>query len=155
MSIRTDPTNRPDTSQQAPSPSGPRLWSWSWSRPRRWLLAAVAAVAAVAVALILGNPGSISIVSGWFPVLLSRVTAAVCVIAVVLRRDVRREFAVGIPVGLAFAVLLYAALRLTQAIPAGAPRSMYAWLGVTCLVAGLVLASADRVPELAPPFVRH
>ncbi len=99
---------------------------------------------AVAVALILGNPGSISIVSGWFPVLLSWVTAAVCVIAVVLRRDVRREFAVGIPVGLAFAVLLYAALRLTQAIPAGAPRSMYTWLGVTCLVAGLVLAGWRR-----------
>jgi S-formylglutathione hydrolase FrmB len=144
MSIRTDPTNRPDASQQAASPSGPRLWLHS--RAPRWLLAAgsAAAVIAVAVALILGNPGSISIVGGWFPVLLFWVMVAVCVIAVALRRDVLHEFALGIPVGIAFAVFLYAGLRLTQAIPTGAPRSMYIWLGVTCLVAGLVLAGWRR-----------
>ncbi len=118
------------------------------SRPRRWVLAVVAAVAvagvALALALTLGNAGNLSIVSGWFPVFLFWATVAVCLIAVALRRDVLKEFAIGIPIGIAFVVLLFVGLRLTQAIPAGAPRSMYVWLCVACLVAGLVLAGWRR-----------
>ena len=112
---------------------------------RRRVIAVVAAVAVAAVILATSvDLGNISIVSGWFPVFLFWVTVAVCLIAVVLRRDVLKEFAIGIPVGIAFIGLLVVGLRLTQAIPAGAPRSMYVWLGVTCLVAGLVLAGWRR-----------
>jgi len=119
------------------------------SRPpgRRRVIAVVAAVAVAVAAVILATSvdlGNISIVSGWFPVFLFWVTVAVCLIAVVLRRDVLKEFAIGIPVGIAFIGLLVVGLRLTQAIPAGAPRSMYVWLGVACLVAGLVLAGWRR-----------
>ena len=53
------------------------------------------------------NVGSISIVAGWFPVFLFWVTVAVCLLAVVLRRDVLKEFAIGIPIGAVFAVLLF------------------------------------------------
>jgi len=118
------------------------------SRTRRWVLAVVAAVAvavvALALALGLWNAGSISIVSGWFPVLLFWVTVAVCLIAVVIRRDVLKEFAIGIPIGIAFLVLLFVGLHLTQEIPDGAPRAMYVWLGVACLMAGLVAAGWHR-----------
>ena len=115
-------------------------------RIRRWVVAVVAAVAVavVALALALGNIGNTSIVAGWFPVFLFWVTIAVCVIAVVIRRDVLREFAIGIPIGIGFAVILFVWLHLSQAIPAGAPQSMYVWLGVACLVAGLVLAGWRR-----------
>ena len=115
-------------------------------RIRRWVVAVVAAVAVavVALALALGNIGNTSIVDGWFPVFLFWVTIAVCVIAVVIRRDVLREFAIGIPIGIGFAVILFVWLHLSQAIPAGAPQSMYVWLGVACLVAGLVLAGWRR-----------
>ena len=127
------------------------------SRPRRWVLAVVAAVAvagvALALALTLGNAGNLSIVSGWFPVFLFWATVAVCLIAVALRRDVLKEFAIGIPIGIAFVVLLFVGLRLTQAIPAGAPRSMYVWLCVACLMAwpgpGRMAAGS-----LAPPHRR-
>ena len=150
MSIRTDSTSRPDTiqpgtSQQAASRSGPRL------RPHfripRGLLALVTAAAAAVGATVLAltvNWGNVSIVGGWFPTLLSWVTIAVCVIAVVLRRDVLKEFALGIPAGLVLIGVLFAGLHLTQAIPTGAPQSMYVWLCVTCLVAGLVLAGWRR-----------
>ena len=104
------------------------------SRTRRCVLAVIVAVAvavaALALALGLWNAGSISIVSGWFPVLLFWVTVAVCLIAVVLRRDVLKEFAIGIPIGIVFVVLLFVGLHLTQEIPAGAPRSLYVWLTV-------------------------
>jgi enterochelin esterase-like enzyme len=117
------------------------------SRSRHRVLAVVAAVAvavaAVAVAATV-NVGNISIVSGWFPVFLLWVTVAVCVAAVVLRRDVLKEFAIGIPIGIVLAVLLFVGLNLMQAIPTGAPRSMYVWLGVACLVAGLVGAGWRR-----------
>jgi S-formylglutathione hydrolase FrmB len=110
--------------------------------------AAVAAVVAVAVAAVTlarsVNLGNISIVSGWFPVFLFFVTVGVCLIAVILRRDVLKEFAIGIPVGIAFVVLLAIVLHITQEIPVGAPRSMYVWLGVACLVAGLVAAGWRR-----------
>ena len=89
--------------------------------------------------------GNISIVSGWVPVALFWVTVAVCVIAVVLRRDVLKEFAVGIPIGIVFAVLLFVGLHLTQQIPPGAPSSLNVWLTVACLMAGLVLAGWRRV----------
>ena len=89
--------------------------------------------------------GNISIVSGWFPVLLFWVTVAVCAIAVVLRRDVLKEFAIGIPIGIVFAVLLFVGLHLTQQIPPGAPSSLNVWLTVACLMAGLVLAGWRRV----------
>ena len=150
MSIRTDSTSRPDTiqpdtSQQAASRSGPRL------RPHfripRWLLAVVTAAAAAVGATVLAltvNWSNVSIVGGWFPTLLAWVTIAVCVIAVVLRRDVLKEFAFGIPAGLVLIGVLFAGLHLTQAIPTGAPQSMYVWLCVTCLVAGLVLAGWRR-----------
>ena len=136
MSTQTDTTN-----QQSTSP--PR----SRARSRRWILAAGAAAAVAIGAAILAttvNVGNISIVGGWFPVLLSWVTIAACVIAVVLRRDVRREFEIGIPAGIVLVVLLFTGLHLTQAIPTGAPRSMYVWLAVMCLVAGLVLAGWRR-----------
>jgi enterochelin esterase-like enzyme len=117
------------------------------SRSRRRILAAVAAVAVAVAAVALAatvNVGNISIVSGWFPVFLFWVTVAVCLIAVVLRRDVLKEFAIGIPIGIVLAVLLFLGLNLMQAIPTGAPRSMYVWLGVACLVAGLVAAGWHR-----------
>jgi S-formylglutathione hydrolase FrmB len=116
------------------------------SRLRRRIAAVVTAVTAAAVALFiaLGNVGSISIVSGWFPVFLFCLTVAVCLIAVILRRDVLKEFAIGIPVGIVFAILLFAGLRLMQAIPVGAPRSLGVWLCVACLLGGLVVAGWRR-----------
>jgi S-formylglutathione hydrolase FrmB len=118
----------------------------SWVRRRALIIgAAVAgAVAALLIVLNLGSLGSISIVSGWFPVFLFWITVAFCVIAVATRRHLLREFAIGIPIGIGFAVVLFAGLAITQAIPAGAPRSMYLWLIATCLVAGLVLAGWRR-----------
>jgi S-formylglutathione hydrolase FrmB len=125
---------------QAPGPSrSPR---------RRRVLAVIAAVtaavAAVALFVAFGNVGNISIVSGWFPVFLFCVTVVVCLIAVVLRRDVLKEFAIGIPIGIVFTVLLFVGLNLTHQIPVGAPRSLYVWLCVACLLAGLVVAGWRR-----------
>jgi poly(3-hydroxybutyrate) depolymerase len=154
MSIQTDRPDRPDTSRpdikqpgthrKAPRPSRFRLRPGF--RLPRWLLAAGAAVAvaAVALALALGHPGSISIVSGWFPVALFWVTVAVCAIAVVLRRDVLRELAIGIPIGIVLAVLLFVWLHLAQLIPQGAPSSLNVWLCVACLMIGLVGAGWRR-----------
>ncbi len=88
--------------------------------------------------------GGISIISGWFPIFLFWVTVAVCLTAVVIRRDVLKEFAIGIPIGIIVVVLLFVGLNLTQAIPAGAPRSLYVWLCVGCLMIGLVLAGWHR-----------
>jgi len=117
------------------------------SRARRWVLAVcmvvAAAVAAVGVAATV-NVGNVSIISGWLPVALFWVTVGVCLVAVVLRRDVLHEFAIGVPVGVVFVVLLFAGLHLTQAIPDGAPRSLYVWLCVACLMAGLVVAGWHR-----------
>ena len=116
-------------------------------RPRRWLPAACAVVAVAVAALVVAttvNVGNISIVAGWFPVVLFWVTVAVCVIAVVLRRDVLKEFAIGIPIGIVFAVLLFVGLHLVQAIPIGTPRSLYVWLCAACLMAGLVVAGWHR-----------
>ena len=130
-------TYTPD--QQTTGPSQPRR--------RHRVLAAAAAVAVAIGAVVLAvsvNVGNISIVAGWFPVFLFWVTVAVCVTAVVLRRDVLKEFAIGIPIGIALIALLFVGLRVTQAIPVGAPRSMYVWLSVTCLVAGLVAAGWRR-----------
>jgi S-formylglutathione hydrolase FrmB len=117
------------------------------ARSRRRVLAvcaAAVAVAAVVLVLALLPVGSVSVVSGWLPVLLFWVTVAVCMVAVVLRRDVLHEFAIGIPIGIVFAVLLFLGFALTGAIPAGAPRSMYIWLTVACLMTGLVLAGWHR-----------
>jgi S-formylglutathione hydrolase FrmB len=83
-------------------------------------------------------------VAGWFPVFLLWLTIAACVVAVVLRKDALREFAIGIPIGIVLAVALFLVLHFTGAIPAGAPRSMYVWLLVACLVTGLVLAGWRR-----------
>ena len=130
------------TETKTPPVSGP-------SR-RRWIPAvvAVAVVAAAALVLtvtpILGSLGNVSIVAGWFPVFLFWTTVAVCVAAVVVRRDVLKEFAFGIPIGIAFVALLFTWLHLAQAIPAGAPQSLYVWLIATCLVTGLVLAGWRR-----------
>jgi S-formylglutathione hydrolase FrmB len=137
MSTHTDITTEQTTDQQATRPS----------RPRRWILAVVAVLAAAAVVLTVVttvNVGNISIVDGWFPVLVFWVTVAVCLIAVVLRRDVLREFAIGVPIGIMFAVLLFVGLHLMQAIPTGAPQSLYVWLCVACLIAGLVVAGWRR-----------
>ncbi len=117
------------------------------SRARGWILTAcVAAAAIVAVAVVVTtmNVGNISIVAGWFPVFLLWLTIAACVVAVVLRKDALREFAIGIPIGIVLAVALFLVLHFTGAIPAGAPRSMYVWLLVACLVTGLVLAGWRR-----------
>jgi len=133
MSTQTDIKIEPAAG--APRPRPPRK--------RRILAAIAAAVAAAALVIAIAatvNVGNISIVAGWFPVFLSWATVAVCVTAVVLRRDVLKEFAIGLPVGIVLVALLFAGLHITQAIPTGAPRSMYVWLGVACLVAGLVAA---------------
>ncbi len=117
------------------------------SRARGWILTACVVVAVAIAAIIVAttmNVGSISIVAGWFPVLLLWLTIAVCVVAVVLRKDALREFAIGIPIGIVLAVALFLLLHFTGAIPAGAPRSMYVWLLVACLVIGLVLAGWRR-----------
>ena len=117
------------------------------SRARGWILTAcVVAAAAIAVVIVVTtmNVGSISIVAGWFPVFLLWLTIAACVVAVVLRKDALREFAIGIPIGIVLAVALFLVLHFTGAIPAGAPRSMYVWLLVACLVTGLVLAGWRR-----------
>jgi S-formylglutathione hydrolase FrmB len=139
MSTQTDTTNDQVISKQTTSPSRPR-------RRRRVLAALAAAAVAAAVPALAAsvNVGSISIVSGWFPVVMFWATVAVCSIAVIPRRDVLKEFAIGIPIGIIFAVLLFAGLHLTQAIPAGAPRSLDNWLCVACLVAGLVVAGWRR-----------
>jgi S-formylglutathione hydrolase FrmB len=117
------------------------------SQARGWILTAcVAAVAIIAVVIVVTtmNVGNISIVAGWFPVFLLWLTIAACVVAVVLRKDALREFAIGIPIGIVLAVALFLVLHFTGAIPAGAPRSMYVWLLVACLVIGLVLAGWRR-----------
>jgi len=134
MSTQTDTASPPTTGPSRPA-------------PRRRVLAVCAAVAVAVAALVVAttvNVGNISIVAGWFPVVLFWVTVAVCVIAVVLRRDVLKEFAIGIPIGIVFAVLLFVTLNLTQAIPTGAPRSLNVWLCLACLVAGLVVAGWRR-----------
>jgi S-formylglutathione hydrolase FrmB len=117
------------------------------SRARGWIVTAcvvVAAIVAVVIVVTTMNVGSISIVAGWFPVFLLWLTIAACVVAVVLRKDALREFAIGIPIGIVLAVALFLVLHFTGAIPAGAPRSMYVWLLVACLVTGLVLAGWRR-----------
>ena len=138
MSTQTRSTNQQTTGSSRP-PGRRRVLA---------VAAAVAAVVAMAVAAVTlarsVNLGNISIVSGWFPVFLFFVTVGVCLIAVVLRRDVLKEFAIGIPVGIAFVVLLAIVLHITQEIPVGAPRSRYVWLGVACLVVGLVAAGWRR-----------
>ena len=149
MSIHTDSTNQLDISQpgttlKAAGPSGHRRRPGF--RPPRWVLAVGAAVALAAVALALALPkaGNVSIVSGWFPVVLFWVTVVPCVTAAVLRRDVLPEFAIGVPIGIGILVLLFVGLHLTQAIPTGAPRSMYVWLCGACVMIGLVLAGWRR-----------
>jgi S-formylglutathione hydrolase FrmB len=139
MSTQTDTTK-----QQTPGPSPTRPRPRPWRRP--WVLAATAAgvAAAVALALALPKAGNVSIVSGWFPVVLFWVTVAACVTAVLLRRDVLREFAIGVPIGIGVVVLLFVGLHVTGAIPIGAPRSLYVWLCVACLMIGLVLAGWRR-----------
>jgi S-formylglutathione hydrolase FrmB len=133
------------TTQQTPDPPPTRSpRPRPWRRPRVLAATAAAVVAAVALALALPKAGNVSIVSGWFPIVLFWVTVAACVTAVVLRRDVLKEFAIGIPIGIGIVVLLFVGLHLTGAIPIGAPQSMYIWLGVTCLMIGLVLAGWRR-----------
>ncbi len=149
--MSTDITNRQtghEPTRTGHEPTEPRHAA-SPSRRRRWALGAVAAAAVVAALVLvlvlnLSAVGNISIVAGWFPVFLCWATVAVCLVAVVLRRDVLKEAAIGIPIGIAFVVLLFVGLHVTQAIPTGAPRSMYVWLIVMSLVAGLVLAGWRR-----------
>ena len=83
---------------------------------------------------------SFSIVSGWFPFVLFWVTVSVCVMAVILRRDVLMEFAIGVPLGIVFVGGLWLALHFGDSIPPGAPRSLYLWLTGACLLGGLVVA---------------
>jgi enterochelin esterase-like enzyme len=101
-------------------------------------------VVALALTAAFGHVGSISIISGWFPVALFWVTVAVCLIAVVLRRDVLKEFAIGIPIGIVFGVLLFVGLHLTHTIQLDGLDSLYLWLCVACLLAGLVVAGWRR-----------
>ena len=147
MSIKTDPTQqRTEHAHVRRKHAAGPSWIPSWVRRRPLITGAAvaAAVAALLIALNLGSLGSVSIVSGWFPIFLFWVTVAFCVVAVATRRDVLREFAIGISIGIGFTAVLFAGLAITQAIPAGAPRSMYVWLIVTCLVAGLILAGWRR-----------
>jgi S-formylglutathione hydrolase FrmB len=145
VSTQTDITSQRTTE---PSRSQPRSW-------RRILVgAAITAMVAVALALALPRAGHVWIMGGWFPVVLFGVTVAACVTAVVLRRDVLsrdvlsrdvlREFAIGVPIGIVVAVPLVVVLHLTQTVPIGASRSVYVWLCVACLMAGLVLAGWRR-----------
>ncbi len=83
---------------------------------------------------------SFSIVSGWFPFVLFWVTVAAGVIAVILRKDVLMEFAIGVPLGIVFVGGLWLALHFGDSIPPGAPRSFYLWLTGACLLGGLVVA---------------
>jgi S-formylglutathione hydrolase FrmB len=138
MSTHTDITTQQTAGPSRPQPQPGR---------RRWILAAAAAAVVAVAALVLAttvNVGNLSIVTGWVPVALFWATVAVCTIAVVLRRDVLREFAIGVPLGIVFAVLLFVTLNVTQMIPIGAPRSLNVWLCVACLVAGLVAAGWRR-----------
>jgi len=89
---------------------------------------------------VLAGIGDLSIISGWFPTALFWTTLAVVVVSVVWRHGWKMEFLIGIPIGIVFVVLLFLFLHLFQPIPAGAPRSMYLWLGAACLVGGLVVA---------------
>jgi poly(3-hydroxybutyrate) depolymerase len=116
------------------------------SRPRRWLVAAtaIAVVFALTLAAAFGQVGRISIISGWFPVFLFCATVVAALIAVVLRRDVLKEFAIGIPIGIVFAVLLLVGLHLTHTIQFDGLESLYVWLCVACLLAGLVVAGWRR-----------
>jgi len=118
------------------------------SRRSRWLITAgaavVAAAAVVAVILNFSAIGNTSIVQGWFPPTLAWVTVGLAVLAVALRRDVLRELAIGLPIGIGFIVLVFGYLQLTHTVPVGAPRSLYIWLIVACVVAGLVLAGWRR-----------
>ena len=139
MSTQTDTIR-----QQATGPSHRRPQPRRGRRIVAAVAAAAVAVAAVAVVLATVNVGNISIVSGWFPYFLFWTTVAVCAVAVVLRRDVLKEFAIGIPIGVVFAVLLFAWLHFSQAAPVGTPGSLYVWLCVACLVAGLVVAGWRR-----------
>jgi hypothetical protein len=86
MSTQTD-TASPQTTGPGPLRSRGRVLA---------VCAAVAAAVAALVVVTTVNVGDISIVDGWFPVALFWVTVAVCVIAVVLRPDVLKEFAIGI-----------------------------------------------------------
>jgi enterochelin esterase-like enzyme len=141
MSTQTNTTDQRAADQQ---PAGRQAVGRSRLRRRIAAVVAVAAAAAVALVLARGNVGGISIVSGWFPVFFFCLTVAVCLIAVILRRDVLKEIATGVPIRIVFVVLLYAGLRVTQAVPPGAPDSLYVWLAVTCLLAGLVVAGWRR-----------
>jgi S-formylglutathione hydrolase FrmB len=148
MSTSTDSGNQPDTGrpagQQSDRASGSRRWPGI--QLPRWLMPAIAGVVVLAlvVAALTGNLGGTSIISGWFPAALFWVTVGVCLLAVVLRRDVLREFIIGIPVGIVLAVILFVWLQVTQQVPPGAPRSLYVWLTIACLVAGLVIAGWRR-----------
>jgi S-formylglutathione hydrolase FrmB len=138
MSTSTDSSKQPDTSRPADQPS---------ARSRlRWLPPVVIIVAVVAfvAAVLNGFLGGTSIISGWFPAIFFWVTVAVCLLAVVLRRDVLREFLIGIPVAIVLAVILFIWLDAANQVPTGAPRSLYIWLAVACLVGGLVIAGWRR-----------
>jgi enterochelin esterase-like enzyme len=129
-------------------PEEPRHAAQS-SRFPRWAVVTIGAVVAaaaviVAVVLNLGAIGSTSIVQGWFPPTLAWVTIGICVLAVVVRRDVLREFAIGLPIGIVLVLVLLGVLQVTQEVPAGAPRSLYVWLIAACVVAGLVMAGWRR-----------
>jgi S-formylglutathione hydrolase FrmB len=78
------------------------------------------------------------------PLCSARRTRRVCLIAVVLRRDVLEEFAIGVPIGIVFVVLMFVGLHLTQAIQISGLNSVYVWLCVACLLAGLVVAGWRR-----------
>ena len=108
-----------------------------------WACGGVAAVVFIAIMATAGW-GSVSIVTGWFPTFLICLTIAISVIAVVLRKDVLRVFAIGIPIGIILAVAMLLTLHFTGVIPAGAPQSMFVWLIVACVVAGLVAGGWHR-----------
>jgi hypothetical protein len=100
-----------------------------------------------------GHAGDTSMIHVWFPVVLFWVTVAVCAIPVVLRRDVLHEFASRIPIGIVFAVLLFAGLTSPRAIPTGAPVHVrWADHGVPH---GRPGRGRMAPGPLAPPHLRH
>jgi S-formylglutathione hydrolase FrmB len=143
MSTETDSKGQPEAGGAAGTAGHHRRRGF---QPPRWLVPVIAAVVVVAivVALLAGNPGNISLISGWFPLTLFWVTVAACLFAVVLRRDVLHEFLIGIPIGIVLMVALFAWIHFTAQIPPGAPKSLNVWLIIACLLAGLVIAGWRR-----------
>jgi S-formylglutathione hydrolase FrmB len=136
-----DSGHKPEEPRHAAPPTNRRF-----SRRTVTAIGVVVAVIAAVVAVIanISAIGNLSIVSGWFPPTLAWVTIGIAVLALVVRKDVLREFAIGLPIGIGLTIILLVVLQVTQEVPSGAPRSLYVWLIVACVVAGLLIGGWHR-----------